>query len=312
MPPPAPPQTLEEESLLYEETPVQIISLLDLEPVDTRASANPVRVGGGTLDPVDQAEMASVLAECTLKDNTIVRLYVTAEGLIDGAFLRPGAGWIRFARLYRGADQGPNYAETAALTACSGILGHDGFLLRTDGHCSGVYSYDYYWFDTAGDLQVLTARMDPVALDLDGDGTAELAWEIAAWQGAFSFYFRRTDGAICCVTPSEYIDASGLFLAAVEAPVRTLNVLSQRIAPYYQWAKSYRLQGIQIEGQESWRAGWLYRLCEDITEKIKQNWTMQTRFNEEEKAQMFIGYLAAFPKSEKNETKTEEDTVNEQ
>lgn len=86
-------------------------------------------------------------------------------------------------------DQGPNYAETAALTACSGILGHDGFLLRTDGHCSGVYSYDYYWFDTAGDLQVLTARMDPVALDLDGDGTAELAWEIAEWQGAFSFYF---------------------------------------------------------------------------------------------------------------------------
>ena len=182
-----PPQTLEEESLLYEETPVQIISLLDLEPVDTRASANPVRVGGGTLDPVDQAEMASVLAECTLKDNTIVRLYVTAEGLIDGAFLRPGAGWIRFARLYRGADQGPNYA---------------------------------------GDLQVLTARMDPVALDLDGDGTAELAWEIAAWQGAFSFYFRRTDGAICCVTPSEYIDASGLFLAAVEqegpGPVRLI------------------------------------------------------------------------------------------
>lgn len=40
-----PPRTLEEESLLYEETPVQIISLLDLEPVDTRASANPVRVG---------------------------------------------------------------------------------------------------------------------------------------------------------------------------------------------------------------------------------------------------------------------------
>lgn len=77
-----------------------------------------------------------------------------------------------------------------------------------------------------GTWQVLTARMDPVALDLDGDGTAELVWEIAAWQGAFSFYFRRTDGAICCVTPSEYIDASGLFLAAVEqegpGPVRLI------------------------------------------------------------------------------------------
>lgn len=103
-----------------------------------------------------------------------------------------------------------------------------------------------------------------------------------------------------------------LFLAAAEAPVRTLNILSQRIMPYYTWAKSYRLQGIQIKGQESWRAGWLYRLCEDITEKIKQNWTMQTRLNEEEKAQIFIGYLAAFLKSEKNETKTEEDTANEQ
>lgn len=218
-----PPQTLEEESLLYEETPVQIISLLDLEPVDTRASANPVRVGGGTLDPVDQAEMASVLAECTLKDNTIVRLYVTAEGLIDGAFLRPGAGWIRFARLYRGADQGPNYAETAALTACSGILGHDGFLLRTDGHCSGVYSYDYYWFDTAGDLQVLTARMDPVALDLDGDGTAELVWEIPERTTSLSFCCQDADGTVYQVQTGVYV---GGFLEAVEAegpgPIRLI------------------------------------------------------------------------------------------
>lgn len=105
---------------------------------------------------------------------------------------------------------------------------------------------------------------------------------------------------------------SSLFAAAVEAPVRTLNVMCQRIMPYYTWAKSYRLQGIQIEGKESWRAGWLYRLCEGIMGKIEQNWTMQTRLNEEEKAQMFIGYLAAFPKSEKNETNTKEGTINEQ
>ena len=98
-------------------------------------------------------------------------------------FLRPGAGDPICPPVPR-RGPGPNYAETAALTACSGILGHDGFLLRTDGHCSGVYSYDYYWFDTAGDLQVLTARMDPVALDLDGDGTAELVWEIRRVAGA--------------------------------------------------------------------------------------------------------------------------------
>ena len=111
--------------------------------------------------------------------------------------------------------------------------------------------------------------------------------------------------------PKQFAGGS-LFLSAVEAPIRTLNILSQRIMPYYTWAKSYRLQGIQLEGKESWRAGRLYCRCEDITGKIKQNWTMQTRLNEEEKAQMFIGYLAALPKSEKNETKTEEDTANEQ
>lgn len=111
--------------------------------------------------------------------------------------------------------------------------------------------------------------------------------------------------------PKQFAGGS-LFLSASEAPVRTLNVLSQRIMPYYTWAKSYRLQGVQEKSEETGRAGWLYRLCEDIMVKIRQNWTAQTRLNEEEKAQMFIGYLAAFSKSEKNETKTEEDTVNEQ
>lgn len=111
--------------------------------------------------------------------------------------------------------------------------------------------------------------------------------------------------------PKQFAGGS-LFLSASEMPIRTLTVLSQRIMPYYTWAKSYRLQGIQIEGQKSWRAGWLYHLCEDIVVKIERNWTVQTRLNEEEKAQMFIGYLAAFPKSEKNEIKIEEDTVNEQ
>lgn len=100
----------------------------------------------------------------------------------------------------------------------------------------------------------------------------------------------------------------GLFLSAAEAPVRTLNVLSQRIMPYYQWAKSYRLK----DEPESRLVGWLYQTCEKIAMKIGQNWTIQTRLNEEEKAQMFIGYLAAFPQKEKDAKKSEEDTVYEQ
>lgn len=81
--------------------------------------------------------------------------------------------------------------------------------------------------------------------------------------------------------------------------------------PYYSWAKSYQLKGIEEKGKESWRARWLYRVCEEIMGKIKEKWTAQTRFNDEEKAQMFIGYLAALTNTKPNETKDEEDERNE-
>ncbi len=104
---------------------------------------------------------------------------------------------------------------------------------------------------------------------------------------------------------------STLFQSAAEAPIRTLNVLRQRIMPYYAWAKSYRLKGITDVGKESWRAGWLYRICEQTADKLQNSWTPQTRFIDEEKAQLFIGYLAAFPKKELSEKNSEEVSTNE-
>lgn len=91
---------------------------------------------------------------------------------------------------------------------------------------------------------------------------------------------------------------SSLFRTAAEAPVRTLHVLGQRIMPYYAWAKSYRFKGVTEEGKESWRARWLCSVYEEIVTKLRDCWTVQTRFNDAEKAQLFIGYLAAFPKRE--------------
>ncbi len=110
--------------------------------------------------------------------------------------------------------------------------------------------------------------------------------------------------------PPQFVGSS-LFLNAVEMPVRTMNVLSQRIMPYYSWAKSYRLKNIQEPGKESWRAGWLYRIFEKTTVKLQESWTAQTRFNDEEKAQLFIGYLATFPKKEQNEMNFEEEATHE-
>ena len=63
--------------------------------------------------------------------------------------------------------------------------------------------------------------------------------------------------------------------------------------------------------KESWRAGWLYRICEQTMDKLQNSWTPQTRFSDEEKAQLFIGYLAAFPKKEQSEKNSEEDSTNE-
>ncbi len=90
----------------------------------------------------------------------------------------------------------------------------------------------------------------------------------------------------------------GLYQAAVEAPIRTLNLLGQRMNPYIIWAKTYRTKKISEKGKESWRAGWLLSLYESIATKLFAAWRPETRLNDEEKAQLFIGYLAEFPKRE--------------
>jgi hypothetical protein len=46
--------------------------------------------------------------------------------------------------------------------------------------------------------------------------------------------------------------------------------------------------------------------------KLNDKWSVQTRFNDEEKAQFFIGYLAAFPQKEKFNDNSKEDDNNEQ
>ena len=218
-----PAQSMEEESVHYEESPpVQIISLTDLDPVDTLAATNPFWIEGGALDPVDLAEMETILAECTLKDGTIIRLYATAEGQIDGAFARPGAGWIRFVRCYNGEGDPSAFVANPTLTLFDGVLGKSGFLLRYAG-AQDIYSHDYYWFDNDETLRMVHAWFDPVALDLDGDGTTELAWEIAEWTSGMSFYCQDGSGTVYQVPTGAYTGGS---LAAVEAegpgPVRLI------------------------------------------------------------------------------------------
>lgn len=106
--------------------------------------------------------------------------------------------------------------------------------------------------------------------------------------------------------PPQFVGGS-MFQSAAEAPVRTLTVLGQRMSPYYTWAKSYRYK----EEQWSKKARSLYFQCERITEKLYKSWTPATRFTDEEKALLFIGYLAKFQTKEHIEENTEEEQYND-
>lgn len=97
--------------------------------------------------------------------------------------------------------------------------------------------------------------------------------------------------------PTQLVGGS-LYQAAAEAPIRTLNLLGQRMNPYILWAKTYRTKNVSEKGKESWKAGWLISLYENIAAELFAAWSTQTRFNDEEKALLFLGYLASFPRKE--------------
>lgn len=86
-----------------------------------------------------------------------------------------------------------------------------------------------------------------------------------------------------------------MFLSATEAPVRTLNDLGQRMIPYLQWAKAYRSKTVKDDRRGL--VAWLLNQYERLATQLYQAWIADNRFTDEEKAQLFLGYLAAFPKN---------------
>ena len=104
-----------------------------------------------------------------------------------------------------------------------------------------------------------------------------------------------------------------MYRSAAEYPVRTLNMLGTRMNPYITWAKSYRTKNENANGKESWRAAWLLSLYENIASDLHKAWKSDIHFGDAEKAQLFIGYLANFPKKENAENKKlTEDLIDEQ
>jgi len=101
---------------------------------------------------------------------------------------------------------------------------------------------------------------------------------------------------------------NSVFIAASEMPVRALALLSTRMIPYISWAKQYRTKSEPKSGI----AAWMLRQFETIMTQLHLELNEDVRFNELEKAQLFIGYLAAFPKKDKDSEKEEEIENDEQ
>jgi hypothetical protein len=93
---------------------------------------------------------------------------------------------------------------------------------------------------------------------------------------------------------------NSLMASALETPERALAQLAQRINPYIAWAKQYRTKNCDIKGKESWRAAWYLGLYERNASifRDKLEALRSTQFGDREKAELFIGYLADFPKKE--------------
>ncbi|MGN0482807.1 MAG: hypothetical protein ACI4HI_04550 [Lachnospiraceae bacterium] len=102
---------------------------------------------------------------------------------------------------------------------------------------------------------------------------------------------------------------NSLYIAATEMPAAALAQLANRVMPYVAWATKNKEQKIVItkknkDGEKveykGPSAGYLLYLYEQIATKLANIMNPQTRFNDMEKAQMFIGYLANFPKKDQD------------
>lgn len=91
---------------------------------------------------------------------------------------------------------------------------------------------------------------------------------------------------------------SALYVTAGETPNQALAQLSLRMNPYITWAKQYRFKNIEKKDEESWKAAWYLNLYENTANKLKLVMADSTRFNDYDKAQLFIGYLSSFPRRE--------------
>jgi hypothetical protein len=109
---------------------------------------------------------------------------------------------------------------------------------------------------------------------------------------------------------------NAVFNTAAENPIQALSILCTRMTPYLAWAKQHS-QKKETDSEEDEKArkltGWHLAQYSRIADKLKAALGEKgntVRFDDFDKAQLFIGYLASFPKKsaagDANDTNTAE------
>ena len=73
--------------------------------------------------------------------------------------------------------------------------------------------------------------------------------------------------------------------------------LSVRMLPYITWAKSFQYKkddGNSEHGLARWYVNMYEQILSQLSDKLSENIT----FNDYDKAELFIGYMAAYPKKD--------------
>ena len=101
--------------------------------------------------------------------------------------------------------------------------------------------------------------------------------------------------------PPQLAGAS-MFATASDSPDRAIALIQKRMIPYITWAKTYRYKERLDEKSLLLQRTATRRMLmlEEMSEPLHNALSTHTRFTDLEKAQLFLGYLAALPKKEEN------------
>lgn len=94
--------------------------------------------------------------------------------------------------------------------------------------------------------------------------------------------------------PAQFV-GSAVYQAALDAPTQTLNLLGQRMRPYISWAEGYTQGKTSSQTDEGKAVKRILSTYARLGNVLAAEFPEKVRFDDEDKAQFFLGYLASFP-----------------